>query len=63
MSRFYASHGVTAFRPPPDRQPWAVLKALGRYSRLLPGAGGDYSGVHLEGPYLNPKRPAHRMPA
>lgn len=59
MSRFYASHGVTAFLA----TTWtagheAIMKALEVVEELqgrIEG-GATLLGVHLEGPYLNPTR-------
>lgn len=58
MAQFYAQHGVTAFLP----TTWAATgDAIGRVvdtvsSMMGPVANGaTILGVHLEGPYLNPK--------
>lgn len=56
MSEFLASRGVTSFMPATVTAPWpAVIKAVKVASEAggLPGA--QVLGVHLEGPYINPK--------
>jgi N-acetylglucosamine-6-phosphate deacetylase len=59
MSRFYASHGVTSFLATTWTASRAsILKALELVEEMqgpIPG-GATLLGVHLEGPYLNPKR-------
>lgn len=58
MAQFYAKHGVTAFLP----TTWAATgEAIGRVIDTVSGMigpvanGATILGVHLEGPYLNPK--------
>jgi len=58
MAQFYAKHGVTAFLP----TTWAATgEAIGRVINTVSGMigpvanGATILGVHLEGPYLNPK--------
>lgn len=58
MAQFYAKHGVTAFLP----TTWAATgEAIGRVIDTVSGLVGPVAngatilGVHLEGPYLNPK--------
>lgn len=58
MAQFYAQHGVTAFLP----TTWAATgEAIGRVIDTVSGMMGPVAngatilGVHLEGPYLNPK--------
>ncbi len=62
VRRYLASSGVTAFLPTLITSPMPVLAAaLDRWERWsrLPG-GPRVAGVHLEGPYLNPRyRGAH----
>ena len=59
ISRFLAAHGTTSFLATTlTASPIATLKAveaLGRYvDRPLPGA--RVLGIHLEGPFINPKK-------
>ncbi len=58
MAQFYAQHGVTAFLP----TTWAATgEAIDRVINTVSGIMGPVAngatilGVHLEGPYLNPK--------
>ncbi len=58
MAEFYAQHGVTAFLP----TTWAATgEAIGRVIDTVAGMMGPVAngatilGVHLEGPYINPK--------
>ncbi len=63
VSRALAAHGVTAWVPTLITAPTAetdrALEVLGRVlasGRARPGAGALPLGVHLEGPFLSPRR-------
>jgi len=59
MSRYHASHGTTSFLPTTltaDHEP--LLQAIrGIVQAMKSGtSGAEVLGIHMEGPYLNPKR-------
>ncbi len=66
MARFYASHGVTGFlattwtetREKITRALEAIAATVGRID-----GGAMLIGAHLEGPFINPKRPGAQNPA
>ena len=58
--RFYLRHGVTSLLASLYPMPWkTLLKVVERVAGYVHDAvgGGVATGLHLEGPYLNPKRP------
>lgn len=57
MACFLAAHGVTAFLPTTISAGREEIEAVLRAYRSLPpdAAGAQPLGLHLEGPYLNPK--------
>ncbi len=57
MARFLAQHGVTAFLPTTiSSSRRSILEAIQVVQQHSPeGTGAQCLGIHLEGPYLNPK--------
>lgn len=59
VARFYASHGVTGWTPTTwtgsPQATRAAVEAIAAASGAVPG-GATILGVHLEGPWLNPRR-------
>ncbi|HML48227.1 MAG TPA: amidohydrolase family protein, partial [Clostridia bacterium] len=59
MARRLTAHGVTAFLPSLTSAPLDTMAAAARGSAraiLRPSPGAAVVGLHLEGPFLNPKR-------
>jgi N-acetylglucosamine-6-phosphate deacetylase len=57
MSRFFALHGVTGFLATTfTAERAAIEKTLRFFETRADSKGAQILGVHLEGPYLNPKR-------
>jgi N-acetylglucosamine-6-phosphate deacetylase len=66
LARYLASMGVTGFQPtlaasPPDATA-GVAKAVGDAIADPPADGARILGLHMEGPYLSPKRPGAMDP-
>src|ERR1051326_4432775 len=58
MAEFFAMHGVTSFLPTTTTaSPCAVLAAVENVTHYQSSShgGSRILGIHLEGPYLNPK--------
>lgn len=60
LARFHLAHGTTTLYPTTITNPWEdILKALGGVQQVRAEADPalpDVPGVHLEGPFINPKR-------
>jgi N-acetylglucosamine-6-phosphate deacetylase len=59
MSRFHAAHGTTAFLATTSTAPGeAIEQALANVKRGMDRgvSGAELIGIHLEGPFINPKR-------
>lgn len=60
LGRFLAGFGVTGFLPSASARPLEELEEVARQVRAATEAeydGAAILGLHLEGPFLNPKRP------
>ena len=66
MARFFAHHGVTSFLPTTltatPEATLAAVKAVAAAGDFPHPRGAASLGVHLEGPYINPRFPGAQLP-
>jgi len=66
ITRFYASHGVTALQATTTAAPLEetvqVLEVARRWKQRERGDGSEILGVHLEGPFLNVEQCGAQLP-
>lgn len=62
MARYLVENGVTAFLPTTLTVPWETLESVCRHIRALSAEsrsadfpGAEIMGLHMEGPFVNPK--------
>ena len=67
LAQFHLAHGTTTLVPTTiTEQPAAILRAVQGVQEAAQGAPSHIAGVHIEGPFINPKKlgaqPAHARP-